>query len=115
MRWILFVPLLVVVALFALSNPQDVEFRLWPFDVFIPAPLGVATLLIGAVGFVIGASIAWGAALPARRRAVRYEQAARLLEAEIASLKAKEETARRAADMGRVTEAELVPAIGGRR
>ncbi len=115
MRWFLFVPLLLVLALFAISNQQDVELRLWPFDVVGVAPLGVAVLLLAGVGFLIGALIAWSAALPARRRAVRYEQAARLLEGELAALKAREEAARRAADMGRVPDAELVPALGGRR
>ena len=48
MRWLLFVPLLVLLALFALSNPQDVEIRLWPFDLAWVSPLGVAVLLLAA-------------------------------------------------------------------
>ena len=32
MRWILFLPFAAVVVLFALSNRQTVELRLWPFD-----------------------------------------------------------------------------------
>ncbi|MGG5822404.1 LapA family protein [Falsiroseomonas sp. HW251] len=115
MRWFLFVPLLLVLALFAVSNQGDVELRLWPFDPTLVAPLGVTVLVLAGVGFLLGALIAWSAALPARRRAVRYEQAARLLEGELAALKAREGAARRAADTGRVTEAELVPALGARR
>mgnify|MGYP001810934401 CR=1 FL=1 len=38
MRWLLFVPLVLVLALFAHSNPQDIELRLWPFDVVWVAP-----------------------------------------------------------------------------
>ena len=44
LRWVLFVPLLVILALFALSNTQDVEIRLWPFDLAWVSPLGVAVL-----------------------------------------------------------------------
>jgi uncharacterized integral membrane protein len=109
MRWVFFVPLLVLLALFGLSNPQDVEIRLWPFDLAWVAPLGVAVLLLAAIAFLIGAVIAWAAALPIRRRAARIEQAAKLLEAELAALRAKEEQARRDADMGRVPEAAVVP------
>jgi uncharacterized integral membrane protein len=110
MRWVLFVPLVILLALFALSNPQDVELRLWPFDLGWASPLGIAVLLIAAAAFLVGALVAWGAALPARRRAARLEQAARLLEGEVAAYRAKEEQARRAAATGRVPANEVVPA-----
>jgi lipopolysaccharide assembly protein A len=109
MRWILFVPLLILLALFALSNPQDAEIRLWPFDLAWVSPLGIAVLILSAVAFLIGAGIAWAAALPVRRRAARLEQAARLLEGEFASYRAREEQARHDADMGRVPDGAVVP------
>ncbi|WP_270938813.1 LapA family protein [Falsiroseomonas oryzae] len=117
MRWIMFVPLLIVLALFALSNPQDVELRLWPFDLAWIAPLGIAVLVLAAVAFLVGALIAWAAALPIRRRAARVEQAAKLLEAELTAMRAREDAARREAEMGRVPDAAVVPAlrVAGRR
>ncbi len=117
MRWVLFLPLLVLLALFALSNPQEVEIRLWPFDAAWVSPLGLAMLLFGAAAFLLGALLVWAAAVPERRRAARVEQAARLIEAELASLRAREEQARRDADMGRVAEAEVLPSrsAGGAR
>lgn len=116
MRWVFFVPLLVLLALFALSNMQPVEIRLWPIDLVWVSPLGVAVLLLATAGFLVGALIAWAAALPIRRRAARIEQAAKLLEAELAQLRAREEQARRDADMGRAPDAAVVPlhATGGR-
>ncbi len=114
MRWVLFVPLVILLAVFALSNPQDIEMRLWPFDLAWVAPLGVAVLLLMGVAFLLGAGIAWATALPQRRRAARVEQAAKLLEAELAAHRAREAQARRDADMGRVQEAQVV-AIGGPR
>ena len=116
MRWVLFVPLLVILALFALSNPQDVALRLWPLDLAWVAPLGVAVLLLMALAFLLGAFLAWAAALPYRRRAARVDQAAKLLGAELDGYRAREAQARRDADLGR--QAEAVPAraaIGGGR
>jgi uncharacterized integral membrane protein len=110
MRWVLFVPLLILLALFALSNQQEVQIRLWPFDVVWVSALGIAGLLIAAVAFLAGALVVWGATLPARRRAGRLEQAARLMEGELAAYKAKEERAQREAAMGRVPDAAVVPA-----
>jgi lipopolysaccharide assembly protein A len=102
MRWVLFLPLLILIALFALSNTQEVELRLWPFDLGWASPLGIAVLLLSGVGFLLGASIAWAAALPARRRARELQNAARLMEAELAGYKAREEQAKRDADLGRL-------------
>lgn len=102
MRWILFLPLLILLALFTLSNTQEVELRLWPFDIGWASPLGLAVLILAAIGFLLGASLAWAAGLPARRRAREVQNAARLLEAELAGYKAREEQARRDADLGRL-------------
>ena len=102
MRWILFLPLLILLALFALSNMQEVELRLWPFDIGWAAPLGFAVLILSAIGFLLGAGLVWATGLPARRRARQMQQAAALLEAELAGYKAREEQARRDADLGRL-------------
>ena len=110
MRWVLFVPLVILLALFALSNQQEVQIRLWPFDLVWVSTLGTAALLIAAAAFLAGALVVWGATLPMRRRAGRLEQAARLMEGELAAYKAHEERAQREAAMGRVPEAAVVPA-----
>jgi uncharacterized integral membrane protein len=101
MRWVLFLPLLILLVLFGLSNMQEVEVGLWPFDLAWVAPLSVAMLLFGALCFLGGALIAWAAALRERRRAKEVTQAARLLEAELATYKAREAEAARAAQVGR--------------
>jgi len=115
MRWLLFVPLLVLLALFALSNPQDAQLRLWPFDLTWVAPLGIAMLVLAGISFLFGALLVWTASFRLRRRAARLHQAARLLEGELAGYKAREEKARRDADMGRVPEADILPALPGKR
>ena len=88
MRWILLLPLLILLVLFGLSNKQEVALRLWPFDLAWVVPLSVAVLLIAGLAFLLGALTAWVASLPHRRRARRVEEAARLLEAELAEHRA---------------------------
>jgi uncharacterized integral membrane protein len=107
MRWILLLPLLILLVLFGLSNKEEVSLHLWPFDLAWVAPLSVAVLVIGAVCFLLGASIAWSAALPARRRARRMEEAARLMEAELAEHRAA--AAKRVGPVPPVAGTTLVP------
>lgn len=107
MRWLLFLPLLALLALFALSNPEQVAIRLWPFDIAWVSPLGVAVLILCALAFLLGAILTWTAGLPARRRAARMEEAARLLEGELAGYKAREAQARHEADLGRTSAIAL--------
>jgi lipopolysaccharide assembly protein A len=87
MRWILLLPLLVLLVLFGLSNRQEVALGLWPFDLTWAVPLSVAVLLIAALAFLLGALVAWAAGLPQRHRARRTQAAAGLLQAEIAELR----------------------------
>ncbi|WP_149538466.1 LapA family protein [Siccirubricoccus phaeus] len=89
-RLILLAPLLILLVLFGLSNREEVALRLWPFDLAWAAPLSVAVLLIAAVFFLFGAFIAWAAALPYRRRAKALENTTRILERELAELRARE-------------------------
>ena len=113
MRWLLFLPLLALLALFALSNPQPVEIRLWPFDLAWVSPLGIAVLVLCALAFLLGAVLTWTASLPARRRAARVEEAARLLEGELAGYKSREAEAARA-DLARPAGAALPALEAGR-
>jgi uncharacterized integral membrane protein len=109
MRWLLFLPLLLLLSLFALSNTEEVSFRLWPLAETWSAPLGIAVLVLAALGFLTGTLVTWAAGLRARRRAAEVTQAARLLEAELADLRARQEAARKAADLGRLQQPALVP------
>jgi|GEM_PF-2822874 len=68
MRWLFFLPLAGVVALFTLSNREPVSLQLWPFEPALQLPLGIAMLLAAAGGFLLGALIVWLSGLPARSR-----------------------------------------------
>ncbi|MBW8270612.1 lipopolysaccharide assembly protein LapA domain-containing protein [Caldovatus aquaticus] len=113
MRWVLILPLLVLLVLFALSNREAVALRLWPFDLALVAPVGVAMLVLAAVGFLAGALVAWAASLGARRRARRLERAAKALEAELAALRAREAAAAAAERRGEAPSRAAMPALAG--
>lgn len=89
LRFLIAAPFLLLLVLFALSNPQPVEFKLWPTDYALWFPLSLAVLIAMGVAFVLGALLLWMSALGARRRAWRAEYQARLLEAQVKDLKAK--------------------------
>jgi len=88
-RILIAAPFLFLLVLFALSNPQATEFKLWPTDYAVVLPLSLAVLGAMGVAFIAGALLLWMSVLAARRRARRAEYQARLLEAQVAELKAK--------------------------
>ena len=89
LRILIAVPVLLILVLFALSNPGPVEFRLWPTDLAVSLPLSLAVLGAMAVAFLAGSLVLWMSVLAARRRARRAEHMARMLEAQVAELKAR--------------------------
>lgn len=89
MRFVIVLPLLLLLALFALSNPEYVRLGLWPTDFAVSVPLSLAVLAAMAVAFLLGGVVVWAGNLGLRRRARRAEQVARALEAEIADLRAR--------------------------
>ncbi len=93
LRILLAAPLLLILVLFALSNPAPAEFRLWPTDFAVALPLSLAVLGAMAVAFLAGALVLWLSVLAARRRARRAERSVQLLEAQVAELKARQSPA----------------------
>ncbi len=89
LRTVIALPVLVVLILFALSNPQSVTLAFWPTDFTLKSPVSAAVLAPAAVAFLLGALFVWFPALGARRRARRFERATRRLEDQVSSLKKK--------------------------
>jgi uncharacterized integral membrane protein len=89
MRALIAAPFLLLLVLFALSNPQPVRLGLWPTDFSISPPLSIAMLVAMGGAFLLGAMMLWIDALAARRRARRAEYAQRLLEQQVQGLKAR--------------------------
>jgi uncharacterized integral membrane protein len=103
---VLLLPLLLVLVLFGLSNRQEVALQLWPFDLAWMVPLSVAMLVLAALAFLFGAAVGSAGTLFWRRRARRLEEAARLLEAELA-----EHRAQAAKDVGPVPPVKNLPRL----
>ncbi len=107
---VLLLPLLVLLVLFGLSNRQEVALELWPFDLAWVVPLSTAMLALAALAFLFGAAVTWGGALAWRSRAKRLQEAARVLEAELA-----EHRARAAKDVGPVPQVKNLPRLQHQR
>ena len=93
MRWIVFIPFAGLVVLFALSNRQPVELRLWPFDLVWQAPLSIAVLVAASVAFLIGAGIVWVSGMPQRSRSRAAIRRAEGLQRDMDAIRARERAA----------------------
>jgi putative membrane protein len=84
--------LILILALFGLSNRQDVTIGFWPTDYTTQVPLAVAILLGMAIAFVLGAAIVWIDHLGLGRRARRAEAMVRRLQAQLAEAEMRQAT-----------------------
>jgi uncharacterized integral membrane protein len=90
LRWVVAVPLLLVMVSFALTNRDPVALGLFPLgELPFDVPLSVAILAAMGLGFVLGGLRLWGQALHHRRAARKAEEAMRLLELRHQELKAR--------------------------
>ena len=89
-RWIVGVPLLLLMVVFALSNSQPVPLGLFPLG-HLPfeVPLSVVVLAAMGLGFFLGGLRLWFTALHHRRALRRAELTVQLLEARHQELKAR--------------------------
>jgi len=84
--WIVTVPLMVVLVVFAVVNRQSVTLDLWPLDMSLRLPLFILILGSLFVGLLVGGTAAWLSAGATRRRARLAEHRAAEREREIARL-----------------------------
>lgn len=89
MRILIAAPFLIILALFALSNPEPVKLALWPTDFGLEMPLSLAILAAMAIAFLLGGMVVWLNELGQRRRARRAEERVRLLESEVQELRVR--------------------------
>ena len=67
--WIVSIPVIIVVALFAVNNRQSVDLELWPLPWALP-PIPLFVLTLGAIlfGFLFGCLVMWLTGAKHRRR-----------------------------------------------
>lgn len=87
-RYILTLPVTLLIVLFAVSNRQEVSVELWPLGPDFGFPLYAVVLVSLATGLVFGVVVAWLSGVSTRRRACAAERKVRELEKEISSLAA---------------------------
>lgn len=76
LRWLITLPVAIIVVVFAVNNRADVSVSLWPLDMAVAWPLFVFVFIGAGVGFLLGAAVMWVSGAPARKNA--RERAARV-------------------------------------
>ena len=66
--WIVSIPVIIVVAVFAVMNRQEVALNLWPLPWDLSAPLFLLTLAAILFGFLFGCLVMWFSGSRHRRR-----------------------------------------------
>lgn len=89
LRTLIALPVLIVLILFALSNPQPVTLLFWPTDFKLVTPVSAAVLVAAGGAFLLGSFFVWFPSLGARRRARAFERKSRRLEDQVNSLQKK--------------------------
>ena len=89
LRTLIALPVLIILILFALSNPQPVTLTFWPTDFKLVTPVSAAVLVAAAAAFLLGSFFVWVPSLGARRRARAFERKSRRLEDQVNSLQKK--------------------------
>ncbi len=90
MRYVIGLPLLAVLVLFALSNTEPVRLGFWPTGIALDVPLAIAVLGGMGIAFLLGGLFVWIGELGQRRRARRAEYTVRVLEEQLRELRARQ-------------------------
>lgn len=69
LRWLLTLPLAIILVVFAVNNRQLGEVNLWPLDFVVRWPVFVLIYLGVLAGFLAGGFIAWTSSAYRHRRA----------------------------------------------
>ncbi len=87
--WILVLPLIALAAAFAVANRAAVTIDLDPLPFAVEAPLYAVVMAAIFAGLVIGGVVAWLAGGKRRREVRRLKRNLKMLESEVASLRAR--------------------------
>ena len=103
--WTLTLPILVVAAVFAISNRQPLPVRLWPLPQEMLLPGYLVVLLPLAAGLLIGGAVVWLGSVKYRRLSRRRGTRLRALNKELDEMRrqqqAREEAEAQAAEKAR--------------
>jgi len=88
---LVFIPVAVVVVIFAVTNRGPVTVSLWPLPYDIVIPLFVAVLGATAAGALLGGGVVWFGIVKWRFKARAGERRTRALERELAATRPRED------------------------
>ena len=83
LKWILTLPFIVGAVLFALANPQIIDLQWTPFNQPITLPLYFIVLFFLAMGFFMGAFMAWIGMSKTRQERRQFKKENKQLERDI--------------------------------
>lgn len=113
--WLIMVPALVAVVVFALNNKTPVALDLWPFGFLVEMPTYLALFLALGLGVVVGGVVAWisqgRTRSSLRDEAYEGEVARRELRAEKERVRELEAELARKSDAGNDGNARTVAAV----
>jgi uncharacterized integral membrane protein len=89
LRLLVILPPLLLLALFAGSNRQDVTLGLWPTDYAATMPLALAVIGSAGLAFLIGGLLVWFGVFRLRRQLRRADEQIRLLEDQLQALRTR--------------------------
>ncbi|MEK9965318.1 MAG: LapA family protein [Alphaproteobacteria bacterium] len=84
LRWLITLPVAIVVVVFAVNNRGAAEVSLWPFDMIVAWPMFVFVFIGAGIGFLVGATVMWLSSAPARRKSRERAGRVRQLERDAA-------------------------------
>ena len=90
--WLLYFPLLVIVAAFAAANRHSIDISFDPLPLEAAAPLFVVVLASALIGLVFGGAATWVSGRQWRRDARRLRRSNALLETELIALRERAES-----------------------
>lgn len=86
LRWLITVPLAIVLVVFAVHNRAPADVDLFPFDLIVSWPLFVYVFAGALAGLLVGAFLGWKSAGPTRKLARERRARVRELEGAVARL-----------------------------
>jgi len=109
--WIVTLPVIAIVALFAIDNRQPVALELWPLPWALPPiPLFMLTLLLILFGFVFGVLVMWFTGAKQRRQLRQAKRDLDEAKMELHSLRRQPPQARSTGTVLATTQTRLPPA-----
>ncbi len=89
LRWLITLPLAIVLVVFAVNNRALVEVDLWPLGFVVTWPLFVFAFLGVSVGLLVGALFAWISGGTTRKIARQRKAQIRELESKVRTMQAR--------------------------